>query len=813
MPLADILLITTVLLTLAMAVAGWGSRSPLPFSVLLVLLGVLVDLFSPYFTFAEQISQFHITPDVVFYLFLPALIFEAALSLDARALLNNIAPVLVLAIPGMLVSAFLVAAGLRLSLETDFTAALLFGALISATDPVAVIALFKELGAPRRLTVLVEGESLLNDATAIVLFHILLAVIVTNDFSLFSSGDAALEFIRVFCGGIVTGSVLGMLTGELMVKLRSDNSGIPVVLSLAAAYAGFIIAEHHFRVSGIMSVLATAISMNIFGMNRLPQHEASTVHNTWGFIVLICNSLLFILIGLSVDLFTLFGYWMPILAAGGAVYLARAVSVYVFIPLTTRCFSLPAISLGDRLIMWWGGLKGGLAIAIVMSIPDSLPERQLLIELTLGVVLVSLLLSGSTVRPLIRRLQIDALTEEERTELEQNMDDVKTSVNAVLHSFYNLHLMDKEVQNSLKQRLAETLGNDPAGLSQQQLLNHIHLLALGAEADELEYLYEIGLVNNYVYLTFKDIIRRDRELNFTDLENATQDVSMQNSFLRLENLLIDFLVKVNWLHGILVRYQNMRFANQIRHDLAGVLMAHNALKAIKNCEQQYPIDEKKLEVIKTVYKLRLFRRQSKLKSFSDAYPEYFQQYQYIVFLQAALRHSMQLLAKESAAGKINQKVYLRILKRLQTTQRQLPILKTSLSLYKRYTWLDLVPLFSGLPKALLNQLAKDCHYVNLLPGDTVFHENHRGHSLYILVNGKMNVFRKNGQGVDVHLAELREGSFIGVHALLKEKSVYSETVKAKTYVTLLKMTVEVVLKAARETPELQKRLRQADLTL
>ena len=223
-------------------------------------------------------------------------------------------------------------------------------------------------------------------------------------------------------------------------------------------------------------------------------------------------------------------------------------------------------------------------------------------------------------------------------------------------------------------------------------------------------LHDIRLVNYYVYATFKDIIRRDREQRFSDLQNSSRDVGFENTFLRIEYHVIDFLVKKNWLHGLLVWYQNTRFANQVRHDLAGVLMAHAALKAIKE-GQHHGIDEKNLEVIQSVYKRRLSRRQSKLKSFTSNYPEYFQQYQSLLFLQAALRHAMKLLGRENAAGKISNKVYAQVLRRLREAERQLPRMKATLSLYKRDTWLAQVPLFAGLPRELLQKLARDSRYV------------------------------------------------------------------------------------------------------
>lgn len=812
MPLSEIIFITFSLLVLTMIVAGMSRHLFLPYTVLLVLLGIGIDMVSPYFQFTEQISQFHITPDTVFYLFLPALIFESTISLDARNLLKNILPILVMAIPGMLVSAFLVGFGLELSFEINFMVALLFGALISATDPVAVIALFKELGAPTRLTILVEGESLLNDATAIVLFHILLAILFQGEFSFSSTGDAIFDFFEVFLGGVLIGGFVGLMIAELIVKLIHDNETIAIVLSMAAAYISFIVAEHFFHVSGIMSVLTTAISFNLLGMNRLSRQTSHTIHSTWAFIVLICNSLLFLLIGMSVEPITLVNYWLPICSGFFAVMIARALSVYLLIPITTRLFSLPKISFGDQLIMWWGGLKGGLAIAIVLSIPDSLPEKQWLIELTLGVVLLSLLVNGSTVRSLIRWLKIDALTDDEETQLEQGMAKAWDSVNTVLQSFYHLNLLDKKTHQSIRHEIKEKFNQKPNPLSEQQWLDYIHLQAIQAENEELKYLYEIGLANYYVYLTFKDIIRRDKEQSFSDLEKSTQDVGFQNSFLRLENLLIGVLTKINWMHPILVRYQNMRFSNQLKHDIVGVLMAHAALKTIKNI-QDYEIDEQKLEVIKNLYKHRLARRQSKLSNFSENHPEYYHQYQYIIFLHAALRDSLRRVISEYSTGKISNKVYSQIKRQLFEAERQIPILKASLSLNKRDEWLNQVPLFSGLPQPLLQRLARKCKYVIFLPGDTVFRENEKGCSIYIVVNGEVDVFRKNDQGVDTHLAELREGAFIGVHALVANGNLRSATVRAKTYVTLLKLTAGEVLTSAQLIPELESRLRKAALMM
>ncbi|MCF6252292.1 MAG: cation:proton antiporter [Methylococcaceae bacterium] len=818
MPLSEILLITFFLLFLAMVVASVCRYIGIPHTVLLVILGLALNLSEPYFPGDFSMSYFQLTHELVLFVFLPALIFESALSLDARGLLKNLIPILVLAIPGMVVSMALVGLGLWLSLDINLVIAFLFGALISATDPVAVVALFKELGVPRRLLILVEGESLLNDATAIVLFNILLSFVLLNTFSLDAVYTIVAEFFRVFLGGVLVGSVMGLLMSELMVRFYHGNDSIPIILSMTLAYFSFIVAEHGFHVSGVMSVLTAAICLNFAGLMRLSNDTSRAVNNTWDVFVLICNSLLFILIGLSVDIFTLLEFWQSILFAVVAVTLARAVSVYLLVPLTTRNFGLPSVSYGERHIMWWGGLKGGLAIAIVLSIPDSLAEKQLLTELTLGVVLVSLLINATTIRYLIRWLKIDRLSNSEWIEFQQNMEKVKRSVDDILHGFAEMQLLDAEMQNSVEGVFENEIKHVRLEVTKEQRLQQIHLNALYAEMSELEFLHEIGMINDYTFVSFKDVLRKDGEtsVNF-DSEESNKNLanfrrikaSKKNILVQLELLIIRFLSIRNWAQSILVRYQETRFSNRIQHDIAGILMAHEGLKVIKKDELLLGSD--KLKGIKEIYQNRLRRRQLRLNSFKEMYPEFYDQFEYFLFQQVALMYSLRLINEEYELNKITAKTYHQLQDCLQTALKQLPKVKRVLKLKKPDDWISKVPLFSGLPVEQLQQLSKNAQYVNFLSGDTIFNENDKGYSLYIVVSGRLNIFKLNAEGVSEHVSELREGSFVGEHALLKNAR-RSATVRAKTYVTLLRLTANEVIELSKILPELQLRLEAAELS-
>ncbi len=303
------------------------------------------------------------------FVFLPALIFESGYSIDTRQLHQDLPPILVLAIPGMLMSTLIVGLGVWWLLDIRLIVALVFGALISATDPVAVVALFKELGAPKRLTVLVEGESLLNDATAIVAFSILVGIAVAGgSISWGDSGSVIFEFLRVFIGGVIVGSLLGFAVCEVLHRMHSD---LPVILttSIVIAYASFVLSEHVLHVSGVMSVVGSAIALKRFSILRFGQDATHAIHSSWEVIVLSLNSLLFLMVGMSVKFENVPAMIGATLLVVILILGARYISVYNLLPITTRIFRLPHVSTADKHVMWWGGLKGGLAIAVVLSIP------------------------------------------------------------------------------------------------------------------------------------------------------------------------------------------------------------------------------------------------------------------------------------------------------------------------------------------------------------------------------------------------------------------------------------------------------------
>jgi monovalent cation:H+ antiporter, CPA1 family len=379
------------LLLIASLVAIIVRRLRIPYTVALVVVGLLLT--------SQSTVNFELTPELILALFVPPLVFEAAFHLNLTELRRNLPQIIVLAVPGVILTTLIV--GLILSFGTSLSlpAALVFGALIAATDPVAVVALFRLLGVPKRLAVLVEGESLLNDGTAFVLFNLMLAVVLTGKFNLISS---LADFVRVSAGGIMLGLALGWVISRLIARI--DDYLIEITLTTVLAYGSYLLAEQlHF--SGVLAVVAAGLITGSLGPQGMSPTTRIVLTNFWEYITFLVNSLVFLLIGLEVDLQALLGSWQSILWAIGAVLLARLVVVYGLSWITGRLAE--PISLRWRHILAWGGLRGALSLALALSLPAAFgPDRELLRTLAFGVALFTLLIQATTMSPLVRRLGI-----------------------------------------------------------------------------------------------------------------------------------------------------------------------------------------------------------------------------------------------------------------------------------------------------------------------------------------------------------------------------------------------------------------------
>jgi Na+:H+ antiporter len=389
-----------ILFIIAMAVAIIGQRLRLPYTVGLVLAGLIlgaVHLFP-----APELNK-----ELLFSIFLPGLIFEAAFHLDFHDLWRNRLTLGSLAVPGVVASTALIAVAFApiASLHNflpGFTwkHALVFGALIAATDPVAVLALFGRLGAPHRLSLLIEGESLLNDGTGIVFF--------TLSLSIFAGGSdvtawrLTLEFLMVVGIGAAIGIAVGLVVATIMRTV--DDPMIEVSLTTIAAYGSFVLAEH-LGYSGVIATLAAGIVCGSYAARTSMSPSTRVAAETfWEYVAFALNSIVFLLIGIEVPIGELAASWLPILVAYLIVTISRGVLVFIVsrvVWLTRERFPR-----AWGIALTWGGLRGALPMVLALGLPLDFPLRQHIVSITFGVVILSILGHGLTMAPLLRMLGI-----------------------------------------------------------------------------------------------------------------------------------------------------------------------------------------------------------------------------------------------------------------------------------------------------------------------------------------------------------------------------------------------------------------------
>ncbi len=395
----DVLLTSMIsLLLVAIFVAIAAHRLRLPYTVGLVVTGIVLA-FSPFH------AHVVLTHDVIFDVILPPLLFEAAINIHWRDLRQDALPILSLAVLGTLIAAVFVAAGMVFVLGWPLRSALLFGVLIAATDPVAVIAMFKDNGITGRLRLLVESESLANDGVAAVLFSLVLVWSQTTGNQTATPGDIAQTLLVTVGGGVLSGAVFA--AAAIVIAGRTGDHLVESSLTLVVAYGSFLMAER-FHCSPVLATVTAGLLMGNLGIladgkhSRISPRGREFTLELWDFFAFIANSLVFLLIGLTVAgiAVTKLGD-MSLLIIICLVLIGRAVTVY---PLClTFMRSRWRIPFNSQHVLWWGGLRGALGLALALSLDPALPMRDQILVATFGVVVFSVVVQGLTM-PLVLRV-------------------------------------------------------------------------------------------------------------------------------------------------------------------------------------------------------------------------------------------------------------------------------------------------------------------------------------------------------------------------------------------------------------------------
>jgi monovalent cation:H+ antiporter, CPA1 family len=521
-------LATFLILGVSSLALFWAKKLKLPHTVLLVLIGMGIGLMSHIEVFSF-FSEFTLTPELLFYLLLPTLIFESAYNINARRMVEDAPIILILSIIGLLVSTGVIAVALFytlafLGIQIPFMVALLFGALISATDPVAVLALFKEYGAPRRLSLIFEGESLFNDATAVALFLVLLEVARFG----YHGFDTILQGTVTFTSMLVGGVLFGILIGGIFAKVvgwSRENEVASITLTIVLAHVTFIMAElishhlhiggFHFALSPIIATTVAALLMGNYGRSKTHPRAEEFVEKLWGQLAFWANSLIFVLIGvLFVSMPQLTREMIGvIIVAILIVAIARAISIYPVVQ-TFNLFTKKENQVPQswQHLLSWGSLRGALAVTMVLLIPDDLTftgwslilsSKEFLLSITIGCIAATLFIKATTIQTFMRKLKLDELTDIEKVEASEARALIHHEVKARIKKYQERGYIDPHVAARLfsqhEREYLEACKDLENGEVKELALRVLRMYAIGIEKMHLKQLFHYNEVNERVF--------------------------------------------------------------------------------------------------------------------------------------------------------------------------------------------------------------------------------------------------------------------------------------------------------------------------
>lgn len=538
----EVVLAVAVLMLICIGTYFVAGRLKLPYTVLLVIVGsILVPL--THFEFFHFIKSFELTPELLFFVFLPVLIFESAYNMNMREMAENVRSISWLSVVSLIVSAFFIALALfwgltLIGFPVPFMATLIFGALISATDPVAVLALFKEFGVPRRLSLIFEGESLFNDGTSLALFLIVLEVAIAG----FTGFDSVIKglfmFMTMVLGGVAFGLFMGFIFSKLIGQVK-DNEHIEITLTMLVAHLTFILSElisHHLVLFGqeikFSSIIATVMASMVignYGRYKISPRVEEYMEKFWGYFAFVANSLVFILMGLLfADLPIHFNQFIiPMFITVIVVMVGRALSIYPVVAAVNGLKKEKPIPMSWQHLLAWGSLRGALAVTMVLLIPDTftLPDwpyaftvKEFIAAITIGCIYFTLCIKATSIGAMIKKMKLSDLTPLETVEYHECSALVYQEALAKLEDFHSKGYVKAEIFERLKREYTERYERSAASCkllfdaTPADMARSLQMYALGMEKRFLRelYVYQEISESEYKEILNKIAIQTDR---------------------------------------------------------------------------------------------------------------------------------------------------------------------------------------------------------------------------------------------------------------------------------------------------------------
>lgn len=629
----EVMILIVFLLIVALLSLLFFKWLKIPYTIGLVIIGASIALFSDLTGMLGPLISFTLSPEIILFLFLPPLIFESAYRMNSRLFFRNIVPVLILTIPGIVISMMIVGGLTAIFTPAPLFSALLFGALISATDPVSVLAIFEELGISQRLKTLVEGESLFNDATAIVLYNVLVVIAVSG---VLSAIDVEWGMVRIagdFVGGIISGCLTGVIIGYLILFSR-DKMAFAETVSLIVAYAAFLVAELLFGVSGVISVVFAGLTLGWIASLSLKPVERDQIADFWEFAGFISNSLIFLLVGITaVNLIEMIGTGRMIILYGAvgivAVLVGRLVIVYGLTAIYNMMPRSDPISIRYQHVLFWGGLRGAVALALALSIPESVPFRESILVMTIIVTLFTILVQGSTIRSVINRLNLNRPSNLAWVEYLDSRLTAKRRALALLEKIHDTRDIDPviyesvhtEYENAVRRyeldfRMFEKSLNLTPKMIEQAFWSRLLFIQRSAYLE----LYDKSLISEFVL----DILLHSLNNRYASVRN------METPVFSTEEKSMEIII-IRWIISVITRVspkaemaKNLRkFSLSIEYQtlISEAGSAGRVLGSIEKISRDFTVPDEILKKVRDIYLNTISQYNTAVTQMAEKYPE------------------------------------------------------------------------------------------------------------------------------------------------------------------------------------------------
>ena len=802
-------------------------KSPLPFTVSLLLIGIGLGVAARIGWFDTwSVGSVHVNvkflsnavewagnidPHVILFVFLPTLIFEAAFAMDVHTFKKSVGNASILAIPGILIAMILTGAlaigidmaGIGLS-GWGWPIALMFGAVVSATDPVAVVSLLKNLGASKKLGTLIEGESLLNDGTAIVLFMVFLAGITGE----VAETSPIIEFFRVALGGILIGVVVGGITINWVRRVFNDAL-VEISVIIAAAYMTFYVCEHFFHVSGVLGLVSLGLVMASIGRTRISPEVEHFLHEFWELAAFIANTLIFLIVGVVIALRVVFTgndfLILGIIYVG--IHIIRAIVIALFFPVMKRTGY--GLSRKDSYVLWWGALRGaiGLALALIVANESTIPEeiRNQFLFLTAGIVTLTLLVNATTIGLLVNKLGLTKISPAKAAMLSNANQYLRQSTENTIEKLKEDRFMGRANWKAVKDYLPLEEDKFDEQDLEIETIAETRRRVLEKEKSAYWHQFRDGLLGPISVRRLSDgisdILDAGGMISLSerkDLEESWKTPKLLNKMQSLP--LIGKFAERAFFERLAISYDSARGFVEAQEE---------ALKLIESMERQLKSDtsnnnkkeeEETLGIIEEEINENRIHGLTFLRNLRKSFPEIYTAVATRQAIRSMLNYERRTVERLQKNGRLESDEANKMISKIEERMKRLMDSPPSVDLPDAIELLKDVKWLQGLGPTTLDMIVKLFQTKVYSVGDKIIKESGHSDGFYFIARGTVKVTHKI-KVLDV----LSHGSFIGEMAGLTGLPRTAE-VSAESPVTVLWMSSNNMREIMQESPILAKRL-------